>query len=95
MTKSRYLGKACEGLILIMPQRFSPFFISALHNDICSPVCFSDCLVSNCSKELREQLREECCIKLLAGVRTFCFNPDHLSSLKVFYLIWFNTLSRF
>lgn len=25
-------------------------------------------------------------------MRTFCLNPDHLSSLKVLYLIWFNIL---
>lgn len=59
-----------------------------------SAVLFSDCLVSDCSKELCGQLMEECSVKLLAGVRTFCLNPDYLSSLKGFYLIWFNILSR-
>lgn len=58
MTKSGYLGKAREGLILIMPQMFSLFFFSFkfLLNDVCGPVCFSDCLVSDCSKEIFGQL---------------------------------------
>lgn len=43
--KSRYLGKSHEGSILIMPQRFFSFFVFKFLMIICSPVCFSDCLV--------------------------------------------------
>lgn len=67
------------------PDVFS-FFVFRFLMVMCSPVCFSDCLVWDYTKELCRQLMEECCIKL-ADVRTFCLTPDNLSSLKVFYLI--------
>lgn len=60
------------------------FFVFKFFMITCSSVRFSDCLVWDYTKELCRQLMEECCIKLLANVRTFCLILYQLSSLKSF-----------